>query len=375
MKVFQCFHKYDPYIPQFEKKYGIATSNLSYEEHRRLLLSDRFYATHILKPAIDFQPTAFFTLWNYPSLQLKWARENGWNETNLKKILFAQVEQFKPDVFYTGSPIKFDAREIMNIGGTRMIKIAWFATPEKNNIDFSVYNTRFTNLPSDIKEKSETGYRSDLFQPAYDPAMDKYADSIERPVDIFFYGQYVPGYFDIRNDLINKLVKLKQAKPWNIKIALQYSIQYKKPKPNNVLTRKFIRLFNMIDFPPQDVRTNSEPPFFGLDLYQEISRSKIVFNAAVDFSGNYKVNMRNFEALGCGAHMLSDDGIYPEGLVKGRDFSVYKNFDDFIEKATYYLAHPDESKKIAMQGHETVSTVYSKEIQWERFQEIVRSCQ
>ena len=106
-------------------------------------------------------------------------------------------------------------------------------------------------------------------------------------------------------------------------------------------------------------------------MYQEISKSKIVFNASVDFSGEYKVNMRNIESLGCGAHMISDNGIYPEGLVKGRDFSVYNNFKDFVEKSSYFLNNPIESRKIAEQGHATVVQKFGKHVQWKRFQDIV----
>lgn len=373
MKIFQTFRKYDPYIPHFEKKYRIADKDLSFEEHKRLLIKDRFFATHILKPVLNIENSTLYTIWDYPSLQLKWAKEKGWNETNLKKILFAQIEDFNPDVFYTNSPISFEASEIKNIGSRNMIKCAWFASPEPVNFDLSVYHTRLTNFPLDIKDKSKVGFRSDYFNPSYDPEMDEFAESKDRPIDIFFYGQYVRNYFDIRNELIHQLIDLKKQENWNIRIALQYYMEYKIPHPNNIFTRRLMRYFKIIDFPSDSVRKNCISPYYGLDLYQELSKSKIVFNAAVDFSGVYKANMRNIESLGCGAHMISDDGIYPDGFAKGRDFSVYKSFDDFVEKARYFLNQREESEKIAKQGHNTVSTVFSKDAQWQSFQEIVSS--
>jgi spore maturation protein CgeB len=380
MKVFQIIHKYDPYIRSFEDKYNISDNRLTYEEHRKALIKDRFYSPHILKPALNNESNAFYTIWNYPALQIKWAQEKGWNETDLKKIIFAQIEDFKPDIFYNCSPIYFEKNEIKNICNNKMKRIAWFASPEKNNIDFSVYNTRLTNFPLDVKDKNECSFRSDLFQPSIDPEMENLAKSDVRPIDIFFYGQYFPEFFKVRNQYIDKLIRLKEDGNWNIKIALQYNIVNKSMlpsfTPSGIKNSKYAKLFslrNAIVFPNEIIRKNSVNPYYGIDLFKEIAESKIVFNAAVDFSGEYKVNMRNFETLGCGAHMISDNGIYPSGLEKERDFSIYNSFEEFVEKAKYFLTHTDESRKIALQGHKTVCENFSKDIQWQKFQELVES--
>jgi spore maturation protein CgeB len=380
MRIFQIIHKYNPYIPYFENKYNIRDLGLTYSEHRNMLRRDRFYSPHILKPALNNESHAFYTMWNYSALQIKWAQERGWKETDLKKILFAQIEDFKPDVFYSCSPIHFKKHEINNIGNHKMIKIAWFASPEKNNIDFSAYNTRLTNYPIDVRKKSETNYRTDLFQPSIDPEMADIAESNDREVDIFFYGQYYPDYFKTRNKYIDKLIELKKRENWNIRIALLYNLEYKTVLPRlipkkvrNSRFTKWFRLKNKIVFPLEVIRENTVNPYYGIDLYNEISKSKIVFNAAVDFSGEYKVNMRNIETLGCAAHMISDDGIYPKGLEKGSDFTIYHSFEDFVEKVKYFLSNPEESRKIALKGYHTVHNNFSKEIQWQKFQKIVEN--
>jgi spore maturation protein CgeB len=203
--------------------------------------------------------------------------------------------------------------------------------------------------------------------------MNEFAISEERPIDIFFYGQYIDRYFDKRNELINKLVRLKKENNWNIKISLQYNSFYRTPHFNNKITRALMRYFNIIGFPPADIRRNSVNPYYGLDLYEELSKSKIIFNASADFAQNYQFNMRNIESMGCGAHMLSADGIYPDHFGKGSDFSVYSSFEDFVDKAGYFLNHENVSRQIALQGHKTVSTYYSKDIQWLRFIEIVNN--
>src|SRR5689334_23264301 len=115
MRVFQIIHSYEPYISRFESAYGISDGSHTFESHRQALINDRFYAAHILQPALNGASNAFYTMWDYPALQVKWARERGWLESDVKKILSAQIEEFKPDVFYNCSPIRFSASEIRRL--------------------------------------------------------------------------------------------------------------------------------------------------------------------------------------------------------------------------------------------------------------------
>jgi hypothetical protein len=49
-------------------------------------------------------------------------------------------------------------------------------------------------------------------------------------------------------------------------------------------------------------------------LYELIGKSKIVLNGVIDMVGRDRGNMRCFEAMGCGALLLSDEGNYPKGM-------------------------------------------------------------
>ncbi|WP_052597854.1 glycosyltransferase [Aureispira sp. CCB-QB1] len=367
MKVFQALHKYAPYIPYFEQKYD--TSQMSFKEHLQTLIADRFYTLHILKPALDFSEEVFYTLWDYEALQLKWARENGWNETNLKKILYAQIETYQPDVFYNMSPTFFNKEELDNNLAPSILRICWSASPFFDNELFKLYKTRLTNVPLDVQPISKVGFRSDLFQPAYDPLMDSYAKNTERPIDLFFYGQYARSIFKTRNKQLDRLLEFKQQSDLNIEILLQYRVE-KEPVVNIPYIRRF---WQKITHPSEMVRQLSGAPIFGLDIYKKISQSKIVFNAGVDFSKEYKVNMRNFEVLGCGAHMLSDIGIYPDGFEMGTHFSTYTDIEDCIQKVEALLKDDAKRLSIAKAGNEMVQTQYTKEKQWQKFQDIVES--
>lgn len=368
MRVFQVMNIYPPFIPYLESKYSV--ENLSFEEHRALLLKSRFHALHILSPCLENEGNGFFTMWGYENLQYKWARENGLKTKSLKEILFAQIKKFKPDVFYNFSTDNFSKEELdLNLSPS-IIRICWSAAPFRNPEFFKLYATRLTNYPEDILLKEKVGYRNDLFQPAYDDEMSVYAQNDKRPIDLFFYGQYTKAGFDNRNKRLEALLLFKKNNPHlNIKLCLQY-IEKEHIYVNIPYIRRYLR---RIDFPPKIVRKYSSAPIYGLDLYDAISQSKIVFNAGVDFTKNYKVNMRNFEVLGCGAHMISDAGIYPEGFEMGKHFSTYHNMEECFTKIKALLQNDAKRKLIAQVGHEMVRKQYSKEQQWKSFKKIVES--
>lgn len=96
------------------------------------------------------------------------------------------------------------------------------------------------------------------------------------------------------------------------------------------------------------------PNFFcGQRLFESCAeiyrKSRIVFNtAAVD-----DVNMRVFEATATGSFLLTEDVPTIHTLFEdGKHLVTYKDMDDAVEKAKYYLKHEDEREKIAKAGME-----------------------
>ncbi|MDA9019065.1 glycosyltransferase [Flavobacteriales bacterium] len=371
MRILQTIHSYKPYLNHFEKKYDINAEEITFTDLRQLLLQDRFYASHILEPILQNSHDGFFTMWDYPLLQHKWAESKGWAERNVKKILAAQIEEFKPDTFYNCSPLFFSKKEIESIVPQSTRNVCWFAAPTNQQIDFSVYESRLTNYPPDVRANSE--FRSDYFSPAHDPVADDFAHKTERDIDILFYGQYMHGHFNNRNALVEKLVEFKMTSQLKIEICLQYNKEYKYLYPYG--RPAFLKRISprKQTFPPSEITNNSTLPLYGLDLYEKISGSKIIFNAAVDFSGQYKVNMRNFEATGLGALLLSDKGMYPAGFEHGKTMATYSDFDEFVSLSQYYLENESERACIAQNGNDMVKRNYSKNKQWEDFKTIVSS--
>ena len=82
---------------------------------------------------------------------------------------------------------------------------------------------------------------------------------------------------------------------------------------------------------------------------QKFCKSKIVLNIAM----KEDLNMRVFEALGCGSFLLTDwvphiDEIFEDG----KHLVLYRSLEEAVDKAKYYLAHDTDREKIAQAGYE-----------------------
>tara|TARA_A100001037_G_scaffold306685_1_gene353995 strand:- start:1553 stop:2590 length:1038 start_codon:yes stop_codon:yes gene_type:complete len=80
------------------------------------------------------------------------------------------------------------------------------------------------------------------------------------------------------------------------------------------------------------------------------SGAKIVINT---FQGEVEgINLRTFEAAGCGAFQICE---YREEIEKlfipGEEIETFRNLDELNEKVKFYLANPEKRKEIADKGY------------------------
>ena len=95
--------------------------------------------------------------------------------------------------------------------------------------------------------------------------------------------------------------------------------------------------------------------YFGKRLFEEaaekFSSSKIVLNISIKDD----INMRVFEALATKSFLLTDHIPTLEILFKsGVHLETYKDFDEAVDKAKYYLSHDEQRRKIAEAGYQEV---------------------
>jgi glycosyltransferase involved in cell wall biosynthesis len=107
----------------------------------------------------------------------------------------------------------------------------------------------------------------------------------------------------------------------------------------------------------------------GLERY---GRNLIAFNA----SRNSDISLRVFEATSMGAMLLTDKLSSQTGLEcffkDGESMVTYEGSKDLLEKASYYLAHPEEALAIGRKGQEVYNAHFSFEARRTAFLSILR---
>lgn len=359
MRLFQnsCF--YPSYLARLNQ---LSANTRSFTERREAFLNDRFGAAHFLKPVLEQSPEAFFTNGDDEILQRRWAREQGMSgEPTLEAILLAQIEHHSTDVFYNLDPVRYPSTFVAKLPGCVKTTLCWRAAPS-GNADFAAYGAVLGNFPSILELWRGKGCRAELFFPAHDPTMDEYGHG-DRPIDVVFVGGY-SRHHRARAKTLERVACL--ANDHNVVLCLDTSRLTKLAESaiGRLLPLRRHRR-------PHAIRAIAKAPVFGRDLYELIGSSKIVLNGAIDMAGTDRGNMRCFEAMGCGALLVSDAGRYPDGMQEGVTIKTYATPEQACEVISRILQDWPRSAEIAALGRGRIREIYSKDAQWRAFSDLV----
>jgi hypothetical protein len=360
MRIFQNAGLYPAYLPRLAR---LTRDCTSFAESRDAFLSDRYGACHFLLPVLEGRQDAFFTNGDDISLQKLWAQEQGMSANcTLSTILLAQIEHHRTEVFYNLDPMRYGSDFVLKLPGCVKKSIAWRAAPSPD-ADFGSYDAVVCNFPGILDGYRARGWHAEYFLPAHDPEMDAYATNTVRPIDVLFVGGYSRHH--LQRAAILKAVAALQDR-LNVVFCLDCSrlTRLAESPVGRVLPLGLHRR-------PFDIRAVSHAPVYGRDLYSMISKAKIVLNGAVDMAGSDRGNMRCFEALGCGAMMVSDQGKYPEGMESIITTSLYADAQEAVQKIQIALKNPESLRLTALRGQQAVRDAYSKSKQWADFTAIV----
>lgn len=360
MRVFQNSGVYPAYRPRLRR---LAPARAKYVDQLAAFFKDRYGACHILAPVYDGREPVIYTNGDDPILQRAWAHEHGMSRSaSLEDILLAQIEDHGTEIFYNQHPMRFGNAFLARLPGSVRMTIVWRAAPSARG-EFDKHDLFICNFPSILKTYEAAGLKTAYFAPSHDPAMDDYAKRTDRPVDVLFVGGY-SRHHGHRAQILELVAEL--ASRYRVEFCLDLS-----------------RLVRLAETPvgwfgplashrrPDVVQRVSHSPVFGRALYERLSHAKIVLNAAVDMAGADRGNMRCWEALGCGALLLSDAGGYPEGMVANDTLCTYDNKMHARDTIIDLLTDTDTSARIARSGYQMVRDRYSKNMQWMAFQKLV----
>lgn len=371
MRIYQCIHRYPPHIPLFEQRCGI-TDDMDFETVRRLLIEDGYASTYVLQPALEERhEEVFYTVWDYQRLQGLWAREHGLKTRDPVEIKLAQIEEFRPDVFYNMSAV-YDQGFIGRLGkSARRKDVCWNAIIEATPRTFTEYDGHVSLHRPFVAYWRERGLPALELQPAI-PGAWSALQCPGKTIEVLFYGQYTPGgLLDNRNRLSERLLHHAQESGSDIRCHLSYTERrrtlfripgisgWRIPSP-------------IISFPRRFVREHALPPLYGRSLYEALAQAKVVINAYGDYNRSFKSNMRLFEAVGCGAFLVSEAGDYPDGFEPDVDFLTYRNFDELVEQVERILADWPVYAEAAARTQKKIASLYGKERQWNDFLEFAK---
>jgi hypothetical protein len=362
MRIFQNAGIYPAYLPRLR---GLTKGANSFSAALDVFMEDRFGACHHLQPIDERHESAFFTNGDDCVLQSFWARENGLpTGAGLEQILLAQIEAHRTEIFYNLDPMRYGRDFLRRLPGCVKHSVAWRAAPS-GDVDLGGYDVIVCNFPQILRGYEAKGWRAGYLSPGYDPVTDRFCANEVRPIDIVFVGGYSRHHR--RRALVLEAVA-RLAGRYRVAFHLDCS-----------------RLTRLAESPlgllpplvghrrPLVIREVAAPPVFGLQLYEELGRARVVLNGAVDMAGSGRGNMRCFEAMGCGALMVSDSGDYPEGMLDGRTMFTYSDADDAVRVIEAALSSPDGGREVARLGARLVRERYNKAAQWQAFQRIVGS--
>jgi hypothetical protein len=336
----------------------LAAGARTFEDRLRIFLSDRYGAAHFLKPVLDRAPEAFFTNSDDDVLQRLWARENGLpRSTSLSAILLAQIEHHRTEVFYSLDPVRHDSAFLRRLPGCVQRRIAWQAAPHGRS-DWRGYDLIINNFPSLLEDFRRRGLRAAWFAPAVDPVMARYAANEDRPIDVLFAGGF-SSHHRRRAELLEAVARLAPHTRIAFHLEASRLTRLAEMLPVGGLLARHRR--------PATIVAVARPAVYGLDLYQALSSARIVLNCAIDMAGDDRGNMRCFEAIGCGALLLSDEGRYPQGMVPDRTIVTWRSPEEACHRALEMLADESRRRAIAMAGTAMLGSEHSKERQWDIF--------
>lgn len=360
MRVFQNSGIYRAYVPRLRQ---LTRDDKGFHAHIQRFLADRYGAAHFLQPVLTGDPSAFFTNGDDEATQRQWADEQGLpTATPLDDILLAQIEHHRTEVFYNLDPLRYGSDFVRKLPGSVRRSFAWRAAPSPG-ADFGAYDSVLCNFPGILESYRQHGWRAAYFSPAHDPMMDRFAARENRAVDVLFVGGYT-RHHRRRGELLETVAALSSE--FKLRFHLDNS------RMTRLAESPLGRLLPLGQHRrPASIRSIAQAPVFGLDLYEALSGAKIVLNGAIDMAGPDRGNMRCFEAMGCGALMVSDNGNYPEGMVHGENMITYQDASDAVRQIRAALQQPARLQQLARQGHGLMSTVYSKAEQWRAFVSLV----
>ena len=343
---------------------------------------------------------------NAELLQASWATENDFNFDNddkLFEIAAAQIKRNRPDVLLIADYSTITAEFIRNIRrecpSIRLV-LGWCGAGYYDSSIFKEWDIALSCVPEMTDDFNKQGLCSYHVNHAFAPRVLDSLDLESQPnVDFAFVGSVVKQskFHLARERLLLHLIESTNLQIWaDLKhptfrqrcdvavrrqafeiVAVARNVGATKKILNSLpLVNKVARWESPPDleqFVDERILRRTLPPLFGVEMFQKLRASRVVFNNHIDVSPVSASNMRLFEATGVGACLVTDwKENLPDLFEPEKEVLTYRTAEECVEKVNYLLAHEDERRAIAAAGQLRTLRDHTFENRAARIDEIIR---
>lgn len=298
------------------------------------LLDDHFASSHVFtRPLRSHGFDTLLVLANNPYTQRAWLRENGIPVDESRvclQAMFAQMERYRPDVFYTTDVGTLDAKFFRAIEARPPVIAGWRGYPLAPQDDLSCYDLILSSFDRMFDDaKAHGAHRVERFHPAFPDDCRASTEPRKIEWDVVFSGSVTREHLK-RIQLVNMLAEVSRdpSAPFSLGI--------------------FVGRAGMLSPLVQHMNKGAR---WGLDMLRTIRNAGICVNIDVDSFGAQPPNVRLMEATGAGAFLLTSH--HPE-LTKfftpGEEIETFRTPQELLSKISYYLSFPARADEIAQAG-------------------------
>lgn len=370
IKIFHAANIYPSFIQKIINKYPYL-SKFSYKKQMDILFEegagwiDNF--SYYFNSSVDFELVTSFT--NYDVAQLQWSKENNFkhlNKTWRTEVLFAQIQDYKPDILFAHDPYLFRnlIGEIKQKVPSIKIIFGWDGVLKHDLELFKDYTIILSPVKETVNFYKRHHQLSYEFNFGFQPNILNKIKIQEPQYDCTFLGQVNPtGQHSERYDLLCELSKSVHLDLWTPSLGFNDLKRYYYHQLRRLMKCNLNELSQIYKF-----RKNNHGDVYGPDMFQVISDSKIVFNKHINQVGNYAANIRLFEVTGAGSCLITD---YKENLSSYFDLEneivTYKTSSELVSKVNYLLKNDGIRRKIAKAGQNKTLTSHNYEMRFNPF--------
>ena len=333
--------------------------NQTYAVGQATLIDDCFGSSDFWTNA--FEKSGYETIdiiANDEVLQNSWAIENDFKSNDLFEITTAQIKKFRPDVLLVADYSTFTAEFLRNIRRecpSISLILGWCGAPYRDLSVMREWDIALSCVPEIVAEFRRENIRSFHINHAFAPRILEKINTESAPsVDFAFIGSIVKqNQFHIeREKMLLELVEKTNLQIWS---------EVKRPslpkKPDS-FARRLARKIVGRNPPPilnqyvdEQIANRTHEPLFGIEMFQKLRDSRVVFNNHIDISPVSASNMRLFETTGAGACLITDwkDNL-PDLFEPDKEVLTYRTAAECAEKVGYILDNETERREIAEAG-------------------------